>query len=82
MRGNETKSNAVRHFGVRNRDLMNAQSPHKWWSTPAYVCCVWHEFVIITFVGGNGELVCESIGRADLLTDHFDGKQSRAAVVP
>ena len=27
-------------------------------------------------VGGGGGLLCESVGRADLLSDHFDGKQS------
>ena len=28
-------------------------------------------------VGGGDGLVCESVGKADLLSDHFDGKQSR-----
>ena len=28
---------------------------------------------------GDG-LVCESVGKADLLSDHFDSKQSRDAV--
>ena len=27
-----------------------------------------------------GGLVCESVGKADLLSDHFDSKQSREAV--
>ena len=27
-------------------------------------------------VGGGGGLVCESVGKADLLSGHFDGKQS------
>ena len=27
-----------------------------------------------------GGLVCESVGKADLLSDHFDSQQSRAAV--
>ena len=31
-------------------------------------------------VGGGGGPVCESVGMADLLTDHFDGKQSREFV--
>ena len=30
-------------------------------------------------VGGDG-LVCESVGKADLLSDHFDSKQSRESV--
>ena len=28
----------------------------------------------------GGELVCESVGKADLLSDHFDSKQSMEAV--
>ena len=31
-------------------------------------------------VGGGGRLVCESVGKADLLSDHFDAKQSREYV--
>ena len=31
-------------------------------------------------VGGGGELVCESVGKAELLSDHFDGKQSTESV--
>ena len=31
-------------------------------------------------VGVGGGLVCESVGKADLLSDHFDGKQSRESV--
>ena len=58
---------------------MNAQFPNKWWSTlksvvfssssswpPLVVCC-------------DG-LVCESVGKADLLSNHFDSKQSRESV--
>ena len=34
VRANESYSEAKRQFSARNRDvLMNAQSPHKWWST-------------------------------------------------
>ena len=29
---------------------------------------------------GGGLLVCESVGKADLPSDHFDSKQSREAV--
>ena len=33
VRANETYSEAKRQFSARNRDvLMNALSPHKWWS--------------------------------------------------
>ena len=31
-------------------------------------------------VSNGGGLVCESVGKADLLLDHFDSKQSREAV--
>ena len=31
-------------------------------------------------VGSGGGLVCESVGKADLLSDHFDSKQSRDSV--
>ena len=31
-------------------------------------------------VSEGGGLVCESVGMADLLSDHFDSKQSREAV--
>ena len=31
-------------------------------------------------VSEGGGLACESVGKADLLSDHFDSKQSRDAV--
>ena len=31
-------------------------------------------------ISEGGGLVCESVGKADLLSDHFDSKQSREAV--
>ena len=58
---------------------MNAQSPHKWWSTlksPVFGL----SSSLPPLVGGGGGLVCESVGNADLLSDHFDGKQSRESV--
>ena len=30
--------------------------------------------------GGGGALACESVGKADLMSDHFDGKQSKESV--
>ena len=70
MRDNETYSEAKHQFSDRNRDvLMNAQHPHKRWSTlksavfgsssslPPFVC------------GGSG-LVCESVGKADLIRSY------------
>ena len=33
-------------------------------------------------VGGDGGLVCKSVDKADLLSDHVDGKQSSESVDP
>ena len=75
MRANETYSEAKRQFSARNRDvLMNAQSPHKLSAVFGLVSS------LPPIVGGGGGLVCESVGKADLLSDHFDGKQSRESV--
>ena len=59
---------------------MKVQSRHKWWSTLKSA-----EFgsssslpPVVSEEGGG--LVCESVGKADLLTDHFDSKPSREAV--
>ena len=80
MRANEIYSEAKRQFSDRNRDvLMNVQSPHKWWSTlKSAVFGSSSSLPPLTSEGGG--LVCESVGKADLLSDHFDSKQSREAV--
>ena len=77
---NETYSEAMRQFSDRNRDLlMNVQSPHKWWST--LKSAVFGSSSSLTpLVSEGGGLVCKSVGKADLLSDHFDSKQSREAV--
>ena len=31
-------------------------------------------------VGGGGGLVCESVGNADLLSEHFDSEQTKESV--
>ena len=57
---------------------MSVQSPHKWWST--HKCAVFGTSSSLPpLVSEGGELVSESVGKADLL-DHFDSKQSREAV--
>ena len=58
---------------------MNAQSPHKWWST-LKSAVFGLSSSLPSLVGGGGELVCESVGKADLLSDHFDIKKSRESV--
>ena len=59
--------------------LMNSQSPHKWWST-LQASVFGSSSLLPPLVDGGGVLVCESVGKADLLSDHFDGKQSRESV--
>ena len=80
FRANETYSEAERQFSDRNMDvLMNVQSPHKWWAT-LKSAVFGSSSALPPLVSEGGGLVCESIGKADLLSDHFDSKQSRKAV--
>ena len=71
VRANETYSEAKRQFSDRNRDgLMNVQSPHKWWCT-LKSAVFGSSSLLPLLVSEGGELVCEWVGKADLLTDHF-----------
>ena len=80
VRVNETSSEAKRQFSARNMDvLMNAQYPLKWWST-LKSAVFGLSSSLPPLVGGGGGLVCESIVKDDLLSDHFDGKQSMESV--
>ena len=58
---------------------MNAQSPHNWWTTLKSAVLGLSES-LPPIAGGGCELVCKSVGKAGLLPDHFDGKQSRESV--
>ena len=80
MRANETYSEAKRQFSARNRDvLMKVQFPRNWWCT--HKSAVFGlSSLLPPVVGGDGGLVCESVGKADLHSDYFDGKQSRECV--
>ena len=74
VRANETYSEAKRQFSDRNTDvLMNVQSPHKWWST-LKSAVFGSSSSLLRLVSEGGGLVCESVGKADLLSDHFDSK--------
>ena len=55
---------------------MNVQSPHKWWSTLKSAVFGTSSSLPPLVVS----LVCESVGKADQLSDHFDSRQSREAV--
>ena len=70
----------VGHPCDRNRDvLMNVQSPHKWRST-LKSAVFGSSLSLPPLVSEGGGLVCESVGKADRLSDHFDSKQSRETV--
>ena len=58
---------------------MNIQSPHKWWST-LKSAVFGSNSSLPPLIREGGGLVCESVGKADLLSDHSDSKQSREAV--
>ena len=55
---------------------MNVQSPHKWWST-LKSSVFGTSSSLPALVNEGGGMVCKSVGKADLLSDHFDSKQSR-----
>ena len=80
MRANETYSEDKRQFSDRNKDvLLNVQSPHKWWST-LKSAVFGSSSALPPLVSKGGGLVSESVGKPDLLANHFDSKQSREAV--
>ena len=76
---NETYSEAKRLFSDRNI-LMNVHSPHQWWSTLKSVV-FGSRSSLASLVSECGGLMCESVGKADLLSDHFHSKQSWEAVI-
>ena len=80
VRANETYSEAKHQFSHRNRNvLMNVQSPHKWWST--LKSAVFSSSLSLPpLISEGGGLVCECVGKANLLADHFDSQQSREAL--
>ena len=55
---------------------MNARSPHKLWSI-VKSAVFGPSSSLPPLVGRGGGLVCESVGKADLLSDNFHSKQSR-----
>ena len=80
VKAHETFSEAKRKYSDRNRDvLMNVQSTHKWSSTlTSAVFC--SSSSLPPLVGEGGGLLCESVGKGNLLSDYFDSKQSMEAV--
>ena len=80
VRANETSLQDKRQFSNRNRAvLLNVQSPHKLWSTLKSAVFGTRLSLPLLVSEGGGQ-VCESVDKADLLSDHFDSKHSREAV--
>ena len=78
MKANETE--AKRQFSGRNRDvLMNVLPPSKLWTTLKSGVSG-SSSSLPPLVSGAGALVCESVRKADQLSDNFDSKQSRESV--
>ena len=81
-RANDVSAEAMRQFNVRSRDvLMNAQCPHKWWSTlKSAVLCSNSDSSFPPLIGRVLVWsVSRSVRQIFCLT-HFDGKQSRDPV--
>ena len=71
-----TRLEAKSQFSDRNRDvLMNAWFPHKWWSS-LKSSVFGSSSSLYPLVGEGSGLMCESVGKADLLPDRFESKQS------
>ena len=74
MRANKTNSEAKRQLSDRNRAvLLNVRSLHKWWSN-LKSAVFGTTSSLPPLVNKGGGLVCESVGKADLLSDHFDSR--------
>ena len=58
---------------------MNVQSSRKWWST-LKSAVFGSSSSLPPLISEGGGRACESIGKVDLLSDHFDSKQTREAV--
>ena len=65
--------------GVAIDDNNNNNNNNKWWST-LRSAVVGSSSSLPPLVSEGGGLVSESVGKADLLSNHFDSKQSREAV--
>ena len=60
---------------------MNAQCPHKLWSAlKSAMFGSSSDSSLPPLIMAGGGLFCESVGKADMLSAHFEGKQSRDPV--
>ena len=71
---NEVYAEDRRHFSVRSRNVLrNAQCASKWWSTlKSAVFVSSSDLSLPPLIVGSGGLVCESVGKAEMLSAHFD----------
>ena len=69
VRANEAYSEAKRQFNDRNRVVLRNKSAVFGTSSS-----------LPSLVGEGGGLMCVSVGKADLLSDHFESKQSMEPV--
>ena len=68
---------AERNYNNHARDILrNADNPHKWWST-LKSSVFGADSSLPPLIGTGGGLVSDSEAKANLLIDHFDGKQLR-----
>ena len=80
MRANETYLEAKHQFSDRNRDvLMNVLSPYKWWSTLKSVV-FGSSSSLPPLVVSVVDWCVSGLVKSDLMSDHFDSKQSSEAV--
>ena len=81
VRANETYLEAKCQFSDRHMDVhMNAQCPISGGKLLSLRCSARVRRSFPPLVGGSGGLVCETVGKAHLLSDHFYGKQSRESI--
>ena len=60
--------------------MINAKCPHRVGLLFYQLQVFGSTSPLIPLIGVSGGLVCESEGKEDLLSDHFDSKQSRYSV--
>ena len=71
---------AMSNFNARTREqLASATNPHKWWKT-LQASLFGSAPTIPPLLSDRGALLGEPIAKANLLSDHFDRKQSRDIV--
>ena len=80
VRSKETYKEAKCQFRDRIIDvLLNVQSPHKLWLNLLSAVFGWSSS-LLPLVTASGGLVCDPVGKSDLLSDHFKSNISKESV--